>query len=64
MPVAPDVPASARISMEVLADAITEVQALDMAAQIALCDEIAAEQPNLFAAILAVLRKNPGEAAT
>jgi len=50
--------------MEVLADAITEVQALDMAAQIALCDKIAAEQPSLFGAVLTVLRKKPGEAAT
>jgi len=49
-----------RISAETLAQAIHEVTALDHAGQLALCDDIAAEQPNMLAAILAATRMRPG----
>ncbi len=60
MPQRADAVRTGRISAETLARAVHEVTALDHNAQLALCDEIAAEQPNLLAAILAATRMRPG----
>lgn len=46
--------------METLVRAIREVTALDVSQQLALCEEIAATQPNMLAAILATTRLRPG----
>lgn len=60
MPQRTDAFRTGRISVETLARAVHEVTALDHHAQLALCDEIAVEQPNLLAAILAATRMRPG----
>lgn len=49
-----------RISVEMLARAIHDVAILDRNGQLALCDEIAAAQLDLLAAILAATRMRPG----
>jgi hypothetical protein len=60
MPHPTDALRAGRISAETLARAVHEVTALDHNGQLALCDEIAADQPNLLAAILAATRMRPG----
>jgi hypothetical protein len=49
-----------RIRMEALVRAVQDIEALDLQGRLALCDEIAAEQPNLLAAILAATQMRPG----
>ena len=63
MPAPTDAVRSGRISIEALTCAITEVAALDLTGRLALCDEIAATQPNLLAAILATTQLRPGAIA-
>jgi hypothetical protein len=60
MPAQADRLATARVSVDALAQAIEEVEALDLPGRLALCDEIAAEQPNLLFAILATIRLRSG----
>ena len=53
MPQPTDAVKTGRISVDTLARAVHDVTALDHNAQLALCEQIAADQPNLLAAILA-----------
>jgi hypothetical protein len=63
MPAPIDAVKTGRIGVEALARAVREVTALDLNGRLALCDDIAAAQPNLLAAILATTQLRPGAVA-